>query len=279
MKLSVIIPTYNEEHVIKDCLSSLLKQNYSDFEIVVVDDGSTDETKSIIDTFVNSNTRIKLLTQSHKGAGAARNFGAKNAKGQIFVFLDADMSFDKVFLKKLVAPIVSGSAIGTFSKDEHVSNWSNVWARCWNWNLNLPDKRRLPLHYPNTQKVFRAILASKFKKVNGFTPGGYTDDWSLSEKLNEKAQAASDAHFYHKNPDSLGEVYLQSKWSAKRKYKLGVVGFIIALARVSLPISILIGILKSLIHTEWRFLVFKVIYDLGQTVGIVSYYGSKKGTK
>lgn len=277
MKVSIIIPAFNEEKSIKECLVTLLNQKYPDYEIIVVDDGSTDRTKLVVQSLKSK--LIHFHEQNHEGAGAARNLGAKYAKGEILVFVDADMTFEKVFIKKLVAPIISKKANGTFSKDEFVSNWSNIWSRCWNWNFNLPSRRRLPKNYPDRQKVFRAILKSKFHKVGGFTPGGYTDDWSLSEKLHEMAVNAEGARFYHRNPDSLGEVFTQARWAAKRPYKFGILGAAVALVRVSVVGSLFWGIVKSVLHTDPRFLIFKFVFNTGQTVGIINYYVTKKGTK
>lgn len=278
MKISVIIPTFNEEHVVGACLSSLAKVK-GEFEVIVVDDGSHDDTLRVLNAFDSKKFKLTVLTQQHLGAGEARNLGATRAKGDIFVFVDSDMTFDPDFLKNLVQPIINKEAIGTFSKEEYVSNWDNTWAKCWNWNLNLPEKKRLPNDYPDTQKVFRAILKSEFEKVNGFSKGGYTDDWSLSEKLGKMALAAPKAIFYHENPDSLKEVFIQSRWSSKRKYKLGLIGAFIALVRVSFPYSFLLGILKSIKHNEPRFLIFKVIYDFGATLGIISYTLFNNGKK
>lgn len=265
-KVSVIIPTYNEAKVIGECLESLNKQTLKDVEIIVVDDGSTDNTVDILSEY-------KIIEQAHKGAGAARNLGAKHARGEILVFVDADMTFDPNFLRKLIEPIEHKATKGTFSKEEYVTNWENVWARCWNINNNLPSKRRLPASYPDTQKVFRAILKSEFEKVGGFDEkAGYTDDWTLSEKLGYEAINAEGAIFYHRNPDNLSEVFNQAKWVAKRQYKYGLVGFVAALLRTSLPISILIGLYKSIKFSILQFFIFKVVYDFGAFLGLLDYW-------
>lgn len=279
MKVSVIIPTYNEKKVILDCLESLGKQTLEDFEIIVVDDGSTDSTKKEIENLHKVVPSIKLLTQNHKGPGAARNLGVKKAKGKILVFVDADMTFDEDFLEKLVEPIVEGKISGTFSKEEYVSNWGNALARCWSINEGWEKKRRHPKKYPDTQPVFRAILKSEFEKVGGFTPGGYTDDWSLSKKLGYEAVKAAGAKFYHKNPDGFTEIFSQAKWVAKREYKLGIVGFLFALARSSFPGSIIIGLIKAIVYLEPSFIIFKIVYDFGSFVGVIEYLATRKGAK
>ena len=280
MKLSVIIPTYNEEKVVGECISSLDKQTYSDFETIMVDDGSTDGTLDILKALRGKIDNLKILKQKHKGPGAARNLGAKEARGDILVFVDADMTFDKNFLKNLVRPIVSGSAKGTFSKYEYVSNWDNIWARCWNLNEGWEEKKRHPKNYPDTQPVFRAILKKEFDRVGGFDPkAGYMDDWTLSKKLGYEAVSAPGAIFYHQNPESLGEIFRQARWIGKRPYKLGLVGNLIALLRASFPVSLIVGLIKSVFSRNFAFLVFKLVYDLGIFIGIIENLVAGKTTK
>ena len=256
MKVSVIIPVYNEQRDIEVCLSSLLAQNYSDLEIIVVDDGSVDKTIKFVEKYP-----VKLFKQSHLGAGPARNFGANHATGHILVFVDADMTFSSSFIKHLVAPIIHQQAIGTFSRDEMVANPENIWSRCWSVNQHLPPTRRLPLNGSPTQPVFRAILKSAFLKVGGFDPVGYNDDWTLSTKLGRLAVEAPHSVFYHRNPDNLAEIWKQAAWIGKRHYKLGVIGQLITLLRSSLPVALLIGLTKAISNSLPQFIVFKVTYD------------------
>lgn len=277
MKITVVIPTFNEASVIQDCLNSLNNQSVHNFEVIVVDDGSTDKTNEVLQNFQFSvsNFQLKIIQGDHKGAGYARNLGVKEAKGDILVFVDADMTFDRNFIKNLIKPIENGKAKGTFSKDEYVSNWQNSWARCWNINEGWENKKRHPKNYPNHQPVFRAILKREFDKVGGFTPGGYDDDWSLSKKLGYEALdsellSKSKAIFFHKNPASLYEVFNHAKWVGKRRYKLGQIGYLVALIRTSLPVSLLVGLIKSLVIFNYKFLIFKLIYDLGVFLGILN---------
>jgi len=278
--ITVIIPTYNEQSEVKKCLASLMKQSFKDFEIIVVDDGSTDDTVTVVNSLV-TNYRLPtiMLHQKHLGPGAARNLGAKEAKGEILVFVDADMTFGKDFLKLLTKPISAGESKGTFSKDEYVANWDNVSARCWNINEGWEERHRHSKNYPDKQKVFRAILKSEFDQVGGFTAGGYNDDWSLSAKLGYEATAAPGAVFYHQNPASLREVFFHAKWVGKRPYKLGQLGSVIALIRASLPVSIIVGVVKAIFYQTPLFLVFKILYDVGITVGILEFLFSCKLSK
>jgi glycosyltransferase involved in cell wall biosynthesis len=86
-KVSVIIPTYNCARFLPMTLDSVLRQSFKDFEIVIVDDGSTDDTGEAIEPYKD---RVVYLTGPNKGAAAARNIGLKTAQGDLFAFLDAD---------------------------------------------------------------------------------------------------------------------------------------------------------------------------------------------
>ena len=87
MKVSVIIPTYNREKTIKRCIDSIVNQSMPPYEIIVVDDGSTDQTLEILNKFYPD---IKVIKQRHKGAQAARNAGIHAAQGDYIAFLDSD---------------------------------------------------------------------------------------------------------------------------------------------------------------------------------------------
>lgn len=267
--LSIIIPTFNEQRDIENCIKSLKQQTYQPLEIIIVDDGSKDKTLNILKKIQG----IKVYKQGHFGPGSARNRGAMKAKGKMFIFVDADMTFDKRFIDKLTKPIREKKAIGTFSKEEYVSNTENRWSTNWSINRGWKQGRMHSAKYPDKQKVFRAILAHKFLEVGGFDEKmGYTDDWSLSKKLHTEAINAPGAIFYHRNPDSLKEAFAQSKWMAKRPYKLWILGRTLALIRVTFPFSLIVGTYKSIRHKKASFLIFKLITDFAAFIGIFSLY-------
>jgi len=86
-QVSVIIPTYNRGRVIKEAIDSVLAQDYTEFELIVVDDGSTDHTSDVLDSYRNV---IKVLSQKNRGVSAARNRGIAEASGKFIAFLDSD---------------------------------------------------------------------------------------------------------------------------------------------------------------------------------------------
>ena len=272
--VSIVIPIYNEEATIGQCLESLRVQSWKDLEIITVDDGSTDKTPQIIKSYP-----VIFIAQNHKGPGTARNLGAKRAKGEILVFVDADMTFEKDFISDLTAPIIKGETIGTFSKNEMVKNQENIWSICWNLNKNLPRDRMIAQNHPATAHVFRAVLKSEFEKVGGFEASGqYTDDWSLSAKLGRQSTLAPGAVYYHSNPASLGEIWKQARWIGKNEFISGSLprqGR--SLVLYSFPLSIVIGIIKSARNLNPQFLIFKIIYDLGIWLSVVkSFFGEMK---
>ena len=84
---SVVIPTYNRREMLRDALASIWAQTFSDYEVIVVDDGSTDGTR---ESLALPDARLRFLAQSHRGPGAARNLGIREAQGQYLAFLDSD---------------------------------------------------------------------------------------------------------------------------------------------------------------------------------------------
>lgn len=102
INVSVIIPVYNAEKYIKECIDSLLKQTYPDFEIICVDDGSQDRSLEILREYEKQDGRISVLTQRNQYAGVARNAGMERAKGKYLLFLDADDFFCEDMLERLV---------------------------------------------------------------------------------------------------------------------------------------------------------------------------------
>ena len=88
--VSVIVPTYNFGSYIEGCIESILNQTYANIEVVVVNDGSTDESKVIIDSYASKDSRIRAIHKLNEGVSVARNFGLDAAKGDYVIFVDGD---------------------------------------------------------------------------------------------------------------------------------------------------------------------------------------------
>ncbi len=88
--ISIIVPAYNAERFIARTLSSALNQTYKEIEVIVINDGSTDATQSIVEKFAINDSRVRLFNRLNRGVAMARNFGIENARGTFVAFLDAD---------------------------------------------------------------------------------------------------------------------------------------------------------------------------------------------
>ena len=109
--ISVIIPAYNVEKYIIDCLQSIERQSYKDLEVILVDDGSTDATLAIIDNYLAiTSLKMTVLSQSNAGVSAARNFGIRHASGDYYSFIDSDDILHPDYFKKQLQNILDYDA-------------------------------------------------------------------------------------------------------------------------------------------------------------------------
>jgi len=109
-KVSVIIPTYNRSKMVKDAICSVLDQTESDLEIIVVDDGSTDDTCSVVESL--NDRRITYFYKTNGGPASARNFGLSKVKGKYIAFLDSDDYWPKNYLEVMVSRLENDSKFG-----------------------------------------------------------------------------------------------------------------------------------------------------------------------
>lgn len=101
--VSIITPLYNSERFVGKTIESVLNQTYSNWEMIIVNDGSTDHGADVVSCYVAKDTRIKLLEQANGGCASARNHGLREAKGRYYAFLDSDDYWDSTFLEAQIA--------------------------------------------------------------------------------------------------------------------------------------------------------------------------------
>ncbi|HBR3201342.1 TPA: glycosyltransferase family 2 protein, partial [Klebsiella pneumoniae] len=101
MKISFVIPAYNAEGYIHECISSILNQGEDGFEIIVINDGSTDRTEEILNQIKSQTTKLTFHTIDNSGQSIARNLGVQYAKGEYIFFIDADDLISPKTIKKL----------------------------------------------------------------------------------------------------------------------------------------------------------------------------------
>ena len=104
-EVSVIIPVYNVEQYLRECLDSVLNQTFRDIEVICVDDGSTDGSLSVLECYASADSRVKVIRAVHANAGAARNVGYGASNGKYLLFLDADDVFAPTMIQMLHAAL------------------------------------------------------------------------------------------------------------------------------------------------------------------------------
>ena len=100
--ISVIIPVYNVENYLEECLKSVQNQTYTNIEVLLVNDGSTDNSKQICERYCQEDSRFLLINQENQGLSAARNKGVEISTGEYIVFVDSDDSIKTNYLEKLM---------------------------------------------------------------------------------------------------------------------------------------------------------------------------------
>lgn len=106
-KVSVIVPIYNTEKYLPDCIDSILKQTHKNLEVILIDDGSTDNSSKIADEYAKKDTRVKAIHQKNQGQSIARNTGLKKSTGEFISFVDADDKTKPTFIADLLAPFIN----------------------------------------------------------------------------------------------------------------------------------------------------------------------------
>lgn len=203
IKVSVIIPVYNVEKYIKRALESVCNQTLLDIEIIVVNDGSSDNSAEIIRNFLNDK-RIVYIEQENKGQGAARNEGLKHAKGMYITFLDSDDCIDNDFYEKLYSVITKYdadvAAASIIRKRETFEKW-----RIHYKGVTLYTKRDdiyKAAKYPEQSYVWNKLYKKSFlDKINfKFREGVYYEDVTAQNDilLNcKKFATVPDTNYYY----------------------------------------------------------------------------------
>ncbi len=192
-KVSVVIPSYNHAQFIGEAVESVLGQTESDLELIVVDDGSTDETLSILGRF--SDPRLHVIPREHQGAHAALNYGLRVAKGHFLAILNSDDAYHPHRLAKLLSVLESEEDIGLIGSFIEVIDEKG---QCVGIKHAYRDLE--PWELPNANRGFRAtddargvlltenfyattsnfvFRRSLYERIGEFRPLRYTHDWDF----------------------------------------------------------------------------------------------------
>jgi glycosyltransferase involved in cell wall biosynthesis len=185
-RVSVIIPTYNRAHYMSRCINSVLNQTYQNFEIIVVDDASTDNTEEVVKSLGSDKIHYLKLPKNKKVAGA-RNEGIKIAKGEFIIPLDSDDEFLPEKLEKLVKRF-----------DTAPENVGVVYSACWRIYDDINRKEYIPSPKINRKDIEGDVSKALFIWNNFLTPPSMVRK-SVFEKVgcfNEKIPSLEDWNFW-----------------------------------------------------------------------------------
>lgn len=124
--ISVIVPVYNAEKFLNRCVDSILEQTYPNFELVLVDDGSTDYSLDILKEYAEQDDRVNVISQQNKGVSGARNTGLQAAQGEYFLYIDADDWIEENMIERLVSISKQEDADIVMCNSDHAEEKTDV---------------------------------------------------------------------------------------------------------------------------------------------------------
>lgn len=185
-KFSIIIPVYNVEKYIKRCLDSVINQSYNNYEIIVVDDGCTDNSIKIA-----KNYPAKIISNKHVSVSEARNIGVKHAKGEYLLFLDSDDYWDKRLLENIINsmnndPDLIRFQVRTVTDQNEITNYNEISFQ----NKNGPEAFKLISNFHFVESVWCYAIKRNyyFREKFEFKKGMVHEDFGLTPLLIIKAK-------------------------------------------------------------------------------------------
>lgn len=291
---TVIVPTFNRRDEIIELLDSLNRQSINNdlFEIIIVDDGSTDDTESIINDIISgSQLNIRLLKQDHKGPGEARNLGMSNAQGEYFIFIDSDCIADENWLEAYRLELTKNKPAGFGGPDKVLPEFSPV-QKAIDYSMTSfittggirgHSKKKISKYYPRSFNM--GVRADIVKKIGGMNQLRHGQDIEFSHRIistGEPVIKVAGAVVYHKRRISIKKFFRQVfNWGVARinLYKidsgmLEPVHFFPALGTI---ISIVIILLAVIFPSSflWLILAGLFILMLMAVHGVIKYKDSR----
>lgn len=212
-KVSIIIPVYNVEKYITECLESVIKQTYQHLEIICINDGSTDKSQKILNQFAASDKRIIIINQENQGQGVARNVGLQRATGKYISFVDADDFIHPQFIEILINLIIktgSDVAMCRVSKVKDISEADFKDIDCCRLKCEITEN---PLSTILSHKKFRVrftvcpcLYKADLIKHHKFIRGIFYEDYPWVIELMSKSPrvviSTEKTYCYRYNPNS-----------------------------------------------------------------------------
>lgn len=248
--VSVVIPAYNAEAYIDGCLESVLFQNYTYFEVIVVDDGSTDATFRILKDKQKEDSRLKIYSIVNSGPSRARNYGIEQAKGEYIILLDADDKLLADSISKRIEMAVTYPDIDMLGCGFVIGNDSN--SKCVDDKVMRISKYRLL--FKNDFRPSTIILKREILETHRF---------NIKQKFSEDyllwLQIAFDNRRMALMKAPLVALYDKPLWGAAglsahlwrlEKYELGNFCHLLSMRKISFPLYMIASVFSMMKHTR-----------------------------
>jgi glycosyltransferase involved in cell wall biosynthesis len=176
--VSVIVPTYNREKYIKQAIDSILQQTFTDFELIVVDDGSTDQTAELVQQIPDD--RIRYVYRENGGTSEAVNTGISHIRGEYFTKLDSDDLWEDTLLEDLVSSLESNPQVGAvYARAQYIDEAGNKLDRFRGWPMAFPENPfKSFLFYDTSVTITTLIRRSAMDEVGIFDGSNIcSEDW------------------------------------------------------------------------------------------------------
>ena len=236
MKLSVIIPVYQVEQTLEQCVGSVLHQDFEDMEIILVDDSSPDNCPQMCDSLQVKNPGIRVIHQPNGGLSAARNTGIAAAKGEYITFVDSDDWLDDNTLRPLMEMLSTNPDIDLLEYPVDIKQETRLQLDD-NRYMNPADYWTATQAYTHTYAWNKVYRASLFREVSFPEGKVFEDVWTIPRILQHAlviATTGSGLYHYRRNPSgitaqakgneltSLLEAHLSSPYPAPLSYLLNI---------------------------------------------------------
>lgn len=177
-KISIIIPVYNQRSLVEKCLNSFLNQNYKNYEIIVVNDGSTDGTREFLSTLKNK--KIKIIHQENKGPSAARNAAFKKSSGEYILFIDADQEVSEGLLEECSEAFKAKDCLYIPERSKRHHDPKRKRKEMW---TKIIDYERRILYEGTGRGVARGYKREVLERVGLFDESlKFGEDWDLAQR-------------------------------------------------------------------------------------------------
>ena len=208
-EISVIVPVYNVQEYVGECIESILRQSFTDFELILVDDGSTDSSGDICNRYSRQDNRIRVIHKQNGGLSDARNAGMKSAAGRYFSFIDSDDTVSPVYLEILYSILKENGA--DISQGAFTQNPEKLALKAEKSGLHCFDQKAAVHDYLHRRKLFVSAWAKLYKRELfdqvEFPIGKLYEDSFTTYKLianSSKCVVSEQAVYWHRiNKDSI----------------------------------------------------------------------------